>query len=239
VRRSRLLLAAFLLCLPQVFAEEIQLKDGTKIAGTVTGFHKDAFQIKTAYGSINVPRANVVSITFPENQPAAAAGPAPIAESLSGTNYINRTAGFQLSTPAGWQIAPELRKNKDNVAALKSADSTLYMIVTSESFAGNLATFKILAETEYKSRFVEYQKISESEAQVDGRPGVRLVFHGQLDKATMLTWSVYIVPYEGRMVRVTFCTLEPLFNDALPVFEKMAASYHSLSSNLSPNLAQR
>ena len=32
------------------------------------------------------------------------------------------------------------------------------------------------------------------------------------------------------MVRLSFFTLEPLFDGALPLFEKMAASYHSLSN---------
>jgi hypothetical protein len=39
---------------------------------------------------------------------------------------------------------------------------------------------------------------------------------------------VYFVPYDGRMVRLTFITLEPLFEESLPIFEKIALSYHSL-----------
>src|ERR1039457_5334205 len=49
-------------------AEELHLKDGTKISGTLTGVTGDTFRVKTAYGEIQVPRSQVVSITFPESQ---------------------------------------------------------------------------------------------------------------------------------------------------------------------------
>jgi len=45
--------------------------------------------------------------------------------------------------------------------------------------------------------------------------------------AMVLRFLVYIVSYDGTMVRLSFGTLDPLFNDAVPVFEKMAQSYHS------------
>ena len=230
MRQSRLLLAMFLLCLPHLFAEEIQLKDGTKISGKVIGVKNDTFQIQTSYGSINVPRSDVVTIAFPENQPSTANSPMPIAESLIGTTYINRTANFQVAMPNGWRLAPEMRKSKDIVAALKSPDSTLFFLVTPEPFAGNLATYKVLAETQYKSKFSDYEKVSESQVQIDGRSGVRMVFHGKTDKTTTWTWCVYILPYDSRVVRLSFLTLEPLFNDAVPVFEKIAASYRSMST---------
>jgi hypothetical protein len=237
VRRSKILLAVLFLTLPHVFAEELQLKDGTKITGKVISVKDDTFEVKTSYGNINVPRTDVVSIAFPENQPAVASAnkQTPVAESLIGTAYINRTAGFRITTPTGWSIAPEMR-NKDIVAALKSADNTLFFLVTTEPFAGNLATYKVLAETQYKSKFTDYEKVSESEVEIDGRQGTRLVFHGKMDKTTTWSWSVYILPYEGRMVRISFMTIEPLFNDAVPVFERMASSYHALTT---ANLAQR
>ena len=45
-----------------------------------------------------------------------------------------------------------------------------------------------------------------------------------------MKFLVYIVPYDGRIVRLTFFTLEPLFDDGTAVFEKMAASYRSTNS---------
>jgi hypothetical protein len=46
---------------------------------------------------------------------------------------------------------------------------------------------------------------------------------------TPLKSAVYIVPYEGRMVRLSFLTLEALFPDSLPTFEKIASSYHTVT----------
>jgi hypothetical protein len=88
-------LGAAVLCV-QLVAEEIQLKDGSKITGKLTGVNGDAFQVKTAYGEIQVPRSEVVTINFPENLPAKADGAPPeqVDEALEGLQYVNRTAGF-------------------------------------------------------------------------------------------------------------------------------------------------
>ena len=40
-----------------------------------------------------------------------------------------------------------------------------------------------------------------------------------------LKFLVYILQYEDKMVRLTFFTLEPLFTDSLPTFEKIAGTY--------------
>jgi hypothetical protein len=97
-------------------AEEIQLKDGTKITGKLTAISGDTFQVKTAYGDIQVPRAEVISITFPENQPkkdSAESKPRPpVDESLNGTSYKNRTANFQLAVPQGWSSLLKWARNR-------------------------------------------------------------------------------------------------------------------------------
>jgi hypothetical protein len=42
---------------------------------------------------------------------------------------------------------------------------------------------------------------------------------------------IYLLPYENRMVRLTFLTVEPVFDEGLPIFEKIAASYQTLSAS--------
>lgn len=218
-------------------AEEIQLKDGTKVTGKVIGVNGDTFQIKTDYGEIQVPRSQILSITFTENQPAKdskpAAGDFPaIDESLEGTTYVNRTAHFQVTVPQGWAIAPDLRaQSKDIVAALKSADQTKFFLFTPEKFAGTLSTYKVLVETQYQTLFKDYEKLSETEAELDGRKGLKIVWHGKNPQAgnAPLKAEVYIVPYDGRVVRLSFLTLEALYDESLPSFESIAASYHSIT----------
>ena len=150
------LAAIFLFCAP-LQGEEIQLKDGTKITGKLTGITNDTFQVKTAYGDIQVPRAQIVSINFPENQPKTddeteeSKAKAPIEESLKGNTYTNVTEKFQLKVPQGWQLAPELSKQSaDIAAALKSPDEIYFFFVTPEKYLGTLSTYKVLVETQYR-----------------------------------------------------------------------------------------
>lgn len=216
--------------------EELQLKDGTKIVGTLISITGNEFRVKTAYGDIEVPRSQVVSITFPENQPKSEAdkssGNVPVVDqSLQAGIYTNRTADFQITVPQSWELAPELRaQTPDVIGALKSEDQTLFLLVTPEKFSGNLSTYRVLVETQYQTKFKDYEKLSESDIQLDGRTSLRLVWHGKNTLANDMPVKalVYIIPYEGRMLRLSFLTLEPLFSDALPVFEKIAASYHTI-----------
>ena len=50
-------------------AEEIQRKDGDQGTGRVFAVTEDVFQSKMAYGNIQVPSAEIISISFPENRP--------------------------------------------------------------------------------------------------------------------------------------------------------------------------
>jgi hypothetical protein len=213
----------------------MQLKNGNTITGKLTAINGDTFQVKTEYGEIQVPRADVVSITFPENQPKkdeAAAQPASIDESLDGTTYVNRSYHFQATVPPGWKLSPELRQAPAAVAALASGDNTLFFVVAEEPFTGNLNlnTYKVLVETQFMTNFVDYEKLGESEVTLDGKAGTQIIFQAKpKNNPVMLKFVVDILPYDRHMVRLVFTTLVPLFNDGLPVFNKIAASYRSTS----------
>jgi hypothetical protein len=71
-----------------VRADEIRLKDGTKIIGTIVGFENDSFRIETSYGFALVQKDKVADITIiatkkdsepkpKTNAPAAPSSPAP------------------------------------------------------------------------------------------------------------------------------------------------------------------
>ncbi|MBZ5500816.1 MAG: hypothetical protein LAN59_01065 [Acidobacteriia bacterium] len=77
-------LAASVLLLPDALrADELKLKDGSKISGTIVGFEDNSFKVKTAYGYAVVQRDLVTSISIAdaaqhaaaEKKPAAAASP--------------------------------------------------------------------------------------------------------------------------------------------------------------------
>ena len=103
-------------------------------------------------------------------------------------------------------------------------------MVTEEPFTGNLNTHKVMAETQFMTNFLEYEKLSESEVTLDGKTDTQIIFHGKpKNNQVILKFLVDTLPYDGCMARLTFTTLEPLFNDGLPVFNKIAASYRRTS----------
>ena len=54
---------AFLLSAAAARTDEIKLKDGSKINGTIVGFEDNSFKVKTSYGFAVVQKDQVVSIT--------------------------------------------------------------------------------------------------------------------------------------------------------------------------------
>lgn len=58
-------------------ADELKLKDGTKIVGTIVGFEENSFKVKTSYGFAEVQKDQVVSISITAAKPVASAAPAP------------------------------------------------------------------------------------------------------------------------------------------------------------------
>src|SRR5215472_2339186 len=68
MRTARLLFAILLAfgCLA-VRADELHLKDGTKLIGTIVGYQGSAFRVKTSYGYALVERSSVASITVTPN----------------------------------------------------------------------------------------------------------------------------------------------------------------------------
>jgi hypothetical protein len=58
-----------------VRADELKLKDGTKISGTIVGFEENSFKVKTSYGFAEVQKDQVVSISITAAKTEAAAAP--------------------------------------------------------------------------------------------------------------------------------------------------------------------
>ena len=54
-------------------ADEIKLKDGTKITGTIVGFEENSFKVKTSYGFAVVQKDQVVSIIVSDTSKKTAA----------------------------------------------------------------------------------------------------------------------------------------------------------------------
>jgi hypothetical protein len=64
------LLAAFL-APPVARGDELKLKDGTKITGTIVGYEENSFKVQTSYGFAIVQKDQVVSISIADTAKAA------------------------------------------------------------------------------------------------------------------------------------------------------------------------
>ncbi len=59
-------MGAILLAPPVLSADDIKLKDGSKISGTIVGFEENSFKVKTSFGFAIVQKDQVVSISMPD-----------------------------------------------------------------------------------------------------------------------------------------------------------------------------
>src|ERR1700684_2178717 len=57
-------LLALLAIFPVLRADELKLKDGTTITGTIVGFEENSFKVKTSYGFAEVQKDQVVAIVI-------------------------------------------------------------------------------------------------------------------------------------------------------------------------------
>ncbi|HEY4950511.1 MAG TPA: hypothetical protein VIH88_09275 [Candidatus Acidoferrales bacterium] len=95
----------FLLLAASARADEIKLKDGSKINGTIVGFEDNSFRVKTSYGFAVVQKDQVLSITVTgdakQPEPAASkthvAAPAPAAAK---TEKVEHTSAPPAKVPA-------------------------------------------------------------------------------------------------------------------------------------------
>jgi hypothetical protein len=111
-------------------ADELTLKDGTKITGTIVGFEAKSFRVKTSYGFAEVQRDQVVSISIAEaakpvspaeNPKPAAATPAPKANAKP-TASANPAPAATKSGPAR-EVKSAPNASKPAALAAKPQDS--------------------------------------------------------------------------------------------------------------------
>lgn len=94
-------------------ADEIKLKDGSKIVGTIVGFEENSFRVKTSYGFALIQKDQVVSISVleAEKKPEAeknpeaagdksAASPKPAKAKTTGTSSPTQEASETVDAPS-------------------------------------------------------------------------------------------------------------------------------------------
>jgi hypothetical protein len=229
-----------------VTAEEIVLKDGTKIVGRMTAISGDKIEVETAYGKMSVKRGDIVTISFPENGKQSAlegARPSPedkpkIEEALDAGQYTNKTGDFSLAVSSDWKINPTLYGTSGVIAGLSTRDSMRYLVVVREEYPGSIESYKGLTEIQARSNLGDYEKISEIPMTIDNKSAIVISYRGTLAKANNLPVQFLsaIIPAGNAYYRVTTWCVEPLFNESQPMFEKIISSYHNTLTS-TPQLA--
>jgi hypothetical protein len=117
-------------------ADEIRLKDGTKISGTIVGFENDSFRVETSYGFALILKDKVADISIsaakkepePKTKSSASGTPAPAAKPVvvpaakelpSGTNAPTVVDALATERPAAAANASLTPAKKDEAALVK------------------------------------------------------------------------------------------------------------------------
>jgi len=218
-------------------AEEVTLKDGTKIVGHMTAVTFDKIEVETSYGKVQLNRSDIVSISFPENGAAKgdeAAAPSKqelpkIDETLSGTQYVNRTGKFALTLPPDWKVDPNLRRSPGTLAGLSSSDKMRFAMVIQEEYPGSIESYKELTMLNVRRTLSNFEELSEQKVTIDGKPALVVFYRGNSAKTGNLPIEFVsaIVASGSSFTKVTAWCVEPLFHDMQPAFEKLVNSYRS------------
>ena len=126
------LVALGILCAPASSrADELKLKDGSKVTGTIVGFEENSFKVKTSYGFAVVMKDQVVSITMSSDSakssgattaaslPPTLAAPKPVK-----TETPKPAPAAKVSTPATTPAPPVVTASNSAAPSTPSASAT-------------------------------------------------------------------------------------------------------------------
>ena len=226
----------FLTAALPALAEEIVLKDGTKIVGHMTGITSEKIEVDTSYGKVQLNRGDIVSITFTENSSgkapdvAAAKQALPkMDEALTGTQYLNRTAKFSLTLPPEWAIDPNLRNTPATLAGFSSKDKMRFAMVIQEEYPGSMDSYREVTMLSVRRTLSNFEELARSNATIDGKPAILVFYRGTLQKSNNfpVEFLSAFIQSGNTYTKISVWCIEPLFHDMQPTFEKIVASYRS------------
>jgi hypothetical protein len=243
MQRRSLLVFCLAASLPAVAAaEEISLKDGTKIIGHMTSLTGDKIEVETSYGKMQLKRTDIVAINFPENGPAPSSASSSdsgtaakadstsrlVDESLQGARYLNRTGKFSLTLPQDWVINTDVHRNPETLTVLSSRDKTRFLMVMQEEYPGSLESYKDLTMLAARKNLNNYEELAQSNVTIDGKAALMVFYRGNSQKGGLpMEFVSAIFPSGNGYSKMTVWCVEPLFHDMQPTFEKLLSSYRN------------
>jgi hypothetical protein len=235
MRRVSAILGLSLAVALPAFAEEISLKDGTKIVGHMSAVTPDKVEVETSYGKMQLKRSDIVTISFPENTPNSTSESTPakaeapkMDESIQGARYLNKTGKFWLTVPQEWVINPDIRRAPETLTVLSSRDKMRFLLVMQEEYPGSLDSYKELSMLSARGNLSSFEETEESKVTIDGKSALLVFYRGTPKKGGFpLAFVSAIMPSGNTYTKMTAWCVEPLFHDMQPTFEKILTSYRS------------
>ena len=124
MRRTILIGASLLLFCAAVRADDLKLKDGSKISGSIVGFDDNSFKVQTSYGFALVRKDQVVSITVSDSAKAKVTKPdadtSVVAENANASKAAS-SAKEKASAPAASDVSNEKPKTLASATPESSA----------------------------------------------------------------------------------------------------------------------
>jgi hypothetical protein len=124
-------------------ADEIKLKDGSKIIGTIVGFEDNSFKVKTSYGFAVVQKDQVVSITVTGDakqlESDSVKKPGPANANKPDADAVKKPEPAAAKTPVAAAPSPAPKPEKVQHASAPPATTTTTQARTSELESGTSA----------------------------------------------------------------------------------------------------
>lgn len=237
-------------------AEEVSLKDGTKIVGKIVAIVGDTFTVQTSFSKMDIPRGQILSIVFAENSPnaestlpATVAVPRTIDQSISGSVYTNGAGHFTLNVPDGWKLNDALAMKIPGAVGAVTASDPHEMILMQMVPETSKATeeMQILKST-FKASFQGYEELRESSVTIDGTDGDSLSFRAIIPVGnvrsqagtdepadttvkTPIKYLVVVLPEQSRTILLMCAAPEAIYDQFESTFQRIVSSFHSTATN--------
>jgi hypothetical protein len=183
---------------------------------------------KAAAQSTAPPATPKAPAPLPVSRPLDQPLPERIEERVEGNSYTNYTFHFTMYKPPGWRLHEDVpRETGRAIVAMGPEDEQTLLIVDRQVWSGPPDLKRGTTETNLRSTYQDYQRLSESPLQLDGRPAVRRDFTGVMEGAEWHGVSVHVV--EGNTVfGILGLTSAETFQFQQALLDKMINSFRFL-----------
>jgi hypothetical protein len=155
-------------------------------------------------------------------------------QTLSGTLYTNGATNFTLTVPEGWKANDNLVEPHFGVGALTAPDGEANLVIQLMLTTDSPKAFAKKIDAQGNTLFPGYHKLSQSKVNVAGRDCEVLTLKYMQHRMetgvaveTPMVSRLVLVPKEYGFLVFYFMTLESLFDQKLPTFDKIMSSYRS------------